>query len=234
MNGIIQLLRIKRLLLKIKKCWLKMVIVFVLVTAVAFGVMRFAQNNDVKEQRENLTVGAVLKFDITTYTYLGDGTASVYDYVSVWQNEDLLSDCVELLDQGDAIRTLDPEWDDKNAKSKKEWINENIRLQRLATSTMYNITYNTEVTEDSVESQKEAAREVINSYMEYAGSIAALSDENIKYDVAKEIMNEEPIFTQGEEKVNTILELGVGAVLGILVSATYFGIKVIRSDKKAR
>lgn len=218
----------------LKKCWLKMVIVFVLVTAVAFGVMRFAQNNDVKEQRENLTVGAVLKFDITTYTYLGDGTASVYDYVSVWQNEDLLSDCVELLDQGDAIRTLDPEWDDKNAKSKKEWINENIRLQRLATSTMYNITYNTEVTEDSVESQKEAAREVINSYMEYAGSIAALSDENIKYDVAKEIMNEEPIFTQGEEKVNTILELGVGAVLGILVSATYFGIKVIRSDKKAR
>lgn len=218
----------------LKKCWLKMVIVFVLVTAVAFGVMRFAQNNDVKEQRENLTVGAVLKFDITTYTYLGDGTASVYDYVSVWQNEDLLSDCVELLDQGDAIRTLDPEWDDKNAKSKKEWINENIRLHRLATSTMYNITYNTEVTEDSVESQKEAAREVINSYMEYAGSIAALSDENIKYDVAKEIMNEEPIFTQGEEKVNTILELGVGAVLGILVSATYFGIKVIRSDKKAR
>ncbi|GLG04166.1 hypothetical protein ACI3DN_11935 [Sellimonas catena] len=218
----------------LKKCWLKMVIVFVLVTAVAFGVMRFAQNNDVKEQRENLTVGAVLKFDITTYTYLGDGTASVYDYVSVWQNEDLLSDCVELLDQGDAIRTLDPEWDDKNAKSKKEWINENIRLQRLATSTMYNITYNTEVTEDSVESQKEAAREVINSYVEYAGSIAALSDENIKYDVAKEIMNEEPIFTQGEEKVNTILELGVGAVLGILVSATYFGIKVIRSDKKAR
>lgn len=216
------------------KCWLKMVIVFVLVTAVAFGVMRFVQNNDVKEQRENLTVGAVLKFDITTYTYLGDGTASVYDYVSVWQNEDLLSDCVELLDQGDAIRTLDPEWDDKNAKSKKEWINENIRLQRLATSTMYNITYNTEVTEDSVESQKEAAREVINSYVEYAGSIAALSDENIKYDVAKEIMNEEPIFTQGEEKVNTILELGVGAVLGILVSATYFGIKVIRSDKKAR
>ena len=212
----------------LKKCWLKMVIVFVLVTAVAFGVMRFAQNNDVKEQRENLTVGAVLKFDITTYTYLGDGTASVYDYVSVWQNEDLLSDCVELLDQGDAIRTLDPEWDDKNAKSKKEWINENIRLQRLATSTMYNITYNTEVTEDSVESQKEAAREVINSYVEYAGSIAALSDENIKYDVAKEIMNE------GEEKVNTILELGVGAVLGILVSATYFGIKVIRSDKKAR
>ena len=195
---------------------------------------RFVQNNDVKEQRENLTVGAVLKFDITTYTYLGDGTASVYDYVSVWQNEDLLSDCVELLDQGDAIRTLDPEWDDKNAKSKKEWINENIRLQRLATSTMYNITYNTEVTEDSVESQKEAAREVINSYVEYAGSIAALSDENIKYDVAKEIMNEEPIFTQGEEKVNTILELGVGAVLGILVSATYFGIKVIRSDKKAR
>ena len=88
--------------------------------------------------------------------------------------------------------------------------------------------------EDSVESQKEAAREVINSYVEYAGSIAALSDENIKYDVAKEIMNEEPIFTQGEEKVNTILELGVGAVLGILVSATYFGIKVIRSDKKAR
>ncbi|OUN70360.1 hypothetical protein DXB59_03755 [Ruminococcus sp. OM05-10BH] len=218
----------------LKKCWLKMVIVFVLVTAVAFGVMRFAQNNDVKEQRENLTVGAVLKFDITTYTYLGDGTASVYDYVSVWQNEDLLSDCVELLDQGDAIRTLDPEWDNKNAKSKKEWINENIRLQRLATSTMYNITYNTEVTEDSVESQKEAAREVINSYVEYAGSIAALSDENIKYDVAKEIMNEEPIFTQGEEKVNTILELGVGAVLGILVSATYFGIKVIRSDKKAR
>ncbi len=218
----------------LKKCWLKMVIVFVLVTAVAFGVMRFVQNNDVKEQRENLTVGAVLKFDITTYTYLGDGTASVYDYVSVWQNEDLLSDCVELLDQGDAIRTLDPEWDDKNAKSKKEWINENIRLQRLATSTMYNITYNTEVTEDSVESQKEAAREVINSYVEYAGSIAALSDENIKYDVAKEIMNEEPIFTQGEEKVNTILELGVGAVLGILVSATYFGIKVIRSDKKAR
>lgn len=218
----------------LKKCWLKMVIVFVLVTAVAFGVMRFAQNNDVKEQRENLTVGAVLKFDITTYTYLGDGTASVYDYVSVWQNEDLLSDCVELLDQGDAIRTLDPEWDDKNAKSKKEWINENIRLQRLATSTMYNITYNTEVTEDSVESQKEAAREVINSYVEYAGSIAALSDENIKYDVAKEIMNEEPIFTQGEEKVNMILELGVGAVLGILVSATYFGIKVIRSDKKAR
>ena len=218
----------------LKKCWLKMVIVFVLVTAVAFGVMRFAQNNDVKEQRENLTVGAVLKFDITTYTYLGDGTASVYDYVSVWQNEDLLSDCVELLDQGDAIRTLDPEWDDKNAKSKNEWINENIRLQRLATSTMYNITYNTEVTEDSVESQKEAAREVINSYVEYAGSIAALSDENIKYDVAKEIMNEEPIFTQGEEKVNTILELGVGAVLGILVSATYFGIKVIRSDKKAR
>ena len=218
----------------LKKCWLKMVIVFVLVTAVAFGVMRFAQNNDVKEQRENLTVGAVLKFDITTYTYLGDGTASVYDYVSVWQNEDLLSDCVELLDHGDAIRTLDPEWDDKNAKSKKEWINENIRLQRLATSTMYNITYNTEVTEDSVESQKEAAREVINSYVEYAGSIAALSDENIKYDVAKEIMNEEPIFTQGEEKVNTILELGVGAVLGILVSATYFGIKVIRSDKKAR
>ena len=218
----------------LKKCWLKMVIVFVLVTAVAFGVMRFAQNNDVKEQRENLTVGAVLKFDITTYTYLGDGTASVYDYVSVWQNEDLLSDCVELLDQGDAIRTLDPEWDDKNAKSKKEWINENIRLQRLATSTMYNITYNTEVTEDSVESQKEAAREVINSYVEYAGSIAALSDENIKYDVAKEIMNEEPIFTQGEEKVNTIMELGVGAVLGILVSATYFGIKVIRSDKKAR
>lgn len=218
----------------LKKCWLKMVIVFVLVTAVAFGVMRFAQNNDVKEQRENLTVGAVLKFDITTYTYLGDGTASVYDYVSVWQNEDLLSDCVELLDQGDAIRTLDPEWDDKNAKSKKEWINENIRLQRLATSTMYNITYNTEVTEDSVESQKEAAREVINSYVEYAGSIAALSDENIKYDVAKKIMNEEPIFTQGEEKVNTILELGVGAVLGILVSATYFGIKVIRSDKKAR
>ena len=218
----------------LKKCWLKMVIVFVLVTAVAFGVMRFAQNNDVKEQRENLTVGAVLKFDITTYTYLGDGTASVYDYVSVWQNEDLLSDWVELLDQGDAIRTLDPEWDDKNAKSKKEWINENIRLQRLATSTMYNITYNTEVTEDSVESQKEAAREVINSYVEYAGSIAALSDENIKYDVAKEIMNEEPIFTQGEEKVNTILELGVGAVLGILVSATYFGIKVIRSDKKAR
>lgn len=218
----------------LKKCWLKMVIVFVLVTAVAFGVMRLAQNNDVKEQRENLTVGAVLKFDITTYTYLGDGTASVYDYVSVWQNEDLLSDCVELLDQGDAIRTLDPEWDDKNAKSKKEWINENIRLQRLATSTMYNITYNTEVTEDSVESQKEAAREVINSYVEYAGSIAALSDENIKYDVAKEIMNEEPIFTQGEEKVNTILELGVGAVLGILVSATYFGIKVIRSDKKAR
>ena len=218
----------------LKKCWLKMVIVFVLVTAVAFGVMRFAQNNDVKEQRENLTVGAVLKFDITTYTYLGDGTASVYDYVSVWQNEDLLSDCVELLDQGDAIRTLDPEGDDKNAKSKKEWINENIRLQRLATSTMYNITYNTEVTEDSVESQKEAAREVINSYVEYAGSIAALSDENIKYDVAKEIMNEEPIFTQGEEKVNTILELGVGAVLGILVSATYFGIKVIRSDKKAR
>lgn len=218
----------------LKKCWLKMVIVFVLVTAVAFGVMRFAQNNDVKEQRENLTVGAVLKFDITTYTYLGDGTASVYDYVSVWQNEDLLSDCVELLDQGDAIRTLDPEWDNKNAKSKKEWINENIRLQRLATSTMYNITYNTEVTEDSVESQKESAREVINSYVEYAGSIAALSDENIKYDVAKEIMNEEPIFTQGEEKVNTILELGVGAVLGILVSATYFGIKVIRSDKKAR
>ena len=218
----------------LKKCWLKMVIVFVLVTAVAFGVMRFAQNNDVKEQRGNLTVGAVLKFDITTYTYLGDGTASVYDYVSVWQNEALLSDCVELLDQGDAIRTLDPEWDDKNAKSKKEWINENIRLQRLATSTMYNITYNTEVTEDSVESQKEAAREVINSYVEYAGSIAALSDENIKYDVAKEIMNEEPIFTQGEEKVNTILELGVGAVLGILVSATYFGIKVIRSDKKAR
>ena len=218
----------------LKKCWLKMVIVFVLVTAVAFGVMRFAQNNDVKEQRENLTVGAVLKFDITTYTYLGDGTASVYDYVSVWQNEDLLSDCVELLDQGDAVRTLDPEWDNKNAKSKKEWINENIRLQRLATSTMYNITYNTEVTEDSVESQKEAAREVINSYVEYAGSIAALSDENIKYDVAKEIMNEEPIFTQGEEKVNTILELGVGAVLGILVSATYFGIKVIRSDKKAR
>ena len=218
----------------LKKCWLKMVIVFVLVTAVAFGVMRFAQNNDVKEQRENLTVGAVLKFDITTYTYLGDGTASVYDYVSVWQNEDLLSDCVELLDQGDAIRTLDPEWDNKNAKSKNEWINENIRLQRLATSTMYNITYNTEVTEDSVESQKEAAREVINSYVEYAGSIAALSDENIKYDVAKEIMNEEPIFTQGEEKVNTILELGVGAVLGILVSATYFGIKVIRSDKKAR
>lgn len=218
----------------LKKCWLKMVIVFVLVTAVAFGVMRFAQNNDVKEQRENLTVGAVLKFDITTYTYLGDGTASVYDYVSVWQNEDLLSDCVELLDQGDAIRTLDPEWDNKNAKSKKEWINENIRLQRLATSTMYNITYNTEVTEDSVVSQKEAAREVINSYVEYAGSIAALSDENIKYDVAKEIMNEEPIFTQGEEKVNTILELGVGAVLGILVSATYFGIKVIRSDKKAR
>ena len=218
----------------LKKSWLKMVIVFVLVTAVAFGVMRFAQNNDAKEQRENLTVGAVLKFDITTYTYLGDGTASVYDYVSVWQNEDLLSDCVELLDQGDAIRTLDPEWDDKNAKSKKEWINENIRLQRLATSTMYNITYNTEVTEDSVESQKEAAREVINSYVEYAGSIAALSDENIKYDVAKEIMNEEPIFTQGEEKVNTILELGVGAVLGILVSATYFGIKVIRSDKKAR
>lgn len=218
----------------LKKCWLKMVIVFVLVTAVAFGIMRFAQNNDVKEQRENLTVGAVLKFDITTYTYLGDGTASVYDYVSVWQNEDLLSDCVELLDQGDAIRTLDPEWDNKNAKSKKEWINENIRLQRLATSTMYNITYNTEVTEDSVESQKEAAREVINSYVEYAGSIAALSDENIKYDVAKEIMNEEPIFTQGEEKVNTILELGVGAVLGILVSATYFGIKVIRSDKKAR
>ncbi len=218
----------------LKKCWLKMVIVFVLVTAVAFGVMRFAQNNDVKEQRENLTVGAVLKFDITTYTYLGDGTASVYDYVSVWQNEDLLSDCVELLDQGDAIRTLDPEWDNKNAKSKKEWINENIRLQRLATSTMYNITYNTEVTEDSVESQKEAAREVINSYVEYAGSIAALSDENIKYDVAKEIMNEEPIFTQGEEKVNTILELGLGAVLGILVSATYFGIKVIRSDKKAR
>lgn len=218
----------------LKKCWLKMVIVFVLVTAVAFGVMRFAQNNDVKEQRENLTVGAVLKFDITTYTYLGDGTASVYDYVSVWQNEALLSDCVELLDQGDAIRTLDPEWDNKNAKSKKEWINENIRLQRLATSTMYNITYNTEVTEDSVESQKEAAREVINSYVEYAGSIAALSDENIKYDVAKEIMNEEPIFTQGEEKVNTILELGVGAVLGILVSATYFGIKVIRSDKKAR
>ena len=218
----------------LKKCWLKMVIVFVLVRAVAFGVMRFVQNNDVKEQRENLTVGAVLKFDITTYTYLGDGTASVYDYVSVWQNEDLLSDCVELLDQGDAIRTLDPEWDDKNAKSKKEWINENIRLQRLATSTMYNITYNTEVTEDSVESQKEAAREVINSYVEYAGSIAALSDENIKYDVAKEIMNEEPIFTQGEEKVNTILELGVGAVLGILVSATYFGIKVIRSDKKAR
>lgn len=218
----------------LKKCWLKMVIVFVLVTAVAFGVMRFAQNNDVKEQRENLTVGAVLKFDITTYTYLGDGTASVYDYVSVWQNEDLLSDCVELLDQGDAIRTLDPEWDNKNAKSQKEWINENIRLQRLATSTMYNITYNTEVTEDSVESQKEAAREVINSYVEYAGSIAALSDENIKYDVAKEIMNEEPIFTQGEEKVNTILELGVGAVLGILVSATYFGIKVIRSDKKAR
>lgn len=218
----------------LKKCWLKMVIVFVLVTAVAFGVMRFAQNNDVKEQRENLTVGAVLKFDITTYTYLGDGTASVYDYVSVWQNEALLSDCVELLDQGDAVRTLDPEWDDKNAKSKKEWINENIRLQRLATSTMYNITYNTEVTEDSVESQKEAAREVINSYVEYAGSIAALSDENIKYDVAKEIMNEEPIFTQGEEKVNTILELGVGAVLGILVSATYFGIKVIRSDKKAR
>lgn len=218
----------------LKKCWLKMVIVFVLVTAVAFGVMRFAQNNDVKEQRKNLTVGAVLKFDITTYTYLGDGTASVYDYVSVWQNEDLLSDCVELLDQGDAIRTLDPEWDNKNAKSKKEWINENIRLQRLATSTMYNITYNTEVTEDSVESQKEAAREVINSYVEYAGSIAALSDENIKYDVAKEIMNEEPIFTQGEEKVNTILELGVGAVLGILVSATYFGIKVIRSDKKAR
>lgn len=218
----------------LKKCWLKMVIVFVLVTAVAFGVMRFAQNNDVKEQRENLTVGAVLKFDITTYTYLGDGTASVYDYVSVWQNEDLLSDCVELLDQGDAVRTLDPEWDNKNAKSKKEWINENIRLQRLATSTMYNITYNTEVTEDSVESQKEAARKVINSYVEYAGSIAALSDENIKYDVAKEIMNEEPIFTQGEEKVNTILELGVGAVLGILVSATYFGIKVIRSDKKAR
>ena len=218
----------------LKKCWLKMVIVFVLVTAVAFGIMRFAQNNDVKEQRENLTVGAVLKFDITTYTYLGDGTASVYAYVSVWQNEDLLSDCVELLDQGDAVRTLDPEWDNKNAKSKKEWINENIRLQRLATSTMYNITYNTEVTEDSVESQKEAAREVINSYVEYAGSIAALSDENIKYDVAKEIMNEEPIFTQGEEKVNTILELGVGAVLGILVSATYFGIKVIRSDKKAR
>ena len=122
----------------------------------------------------------------------------------------------------------------KNLEVKKEWINENIRLQRLATSTMYNITYNTEVTKDSVESQKEAAREVINSYVEYAGSIAALSDENIKYDVAKEIMNEEPIFTQGEEKVNTILELGVGAVLGILVSATYFGIKVIRSDKKAR
>lgn len=218
----------------LKKCWLKMVIVFVLVTVVAFGVMRFAQNNDEEEQREKLTVGAVLKFDITTYTYLGDGTASVYDYVSVWQNEDLLSDCVELLDQGDAIRTLDPEWDNQNAKSKKEWINENIKLQRLATSTMYNITYNTEVTEVNVESQTEAAKEVINSYVEYAGSIAKLSDENIEYEVAKEILNEEPIFTQGEQSVNIILELAVSAVLGALVAATYFGIKVIRNDKKVK
>ena len=99
---------------------------------------------------------------------------------------------------------------------------------------MYNITYNTEVTEVNVESQTEAAKEVINSYVEYAGSIAKLSDENIEYEVAKEILNEEPIFTQGEQSVNIILELAVSAVLGALVAATYFGIKVIRNDKKVK
>lgn len=218
----------------IKKCWLKMIAIFLVVTIVAFGIMKFNQSNEQKEQKENLTVGVVLQFDITSYTYLGDGTASVYDYVSVWKNEDLLSDCVKMLDQGEAIRTLNPNWDSENDKAKKSWLTENIQLQRLATSTMYNITYKTEVTKKDIKEKEDAAKEVINTYVEYAGSIAKLSDKNIKYNVAKEILNEESIFTQKEEKVNIILELGISGILGILVAATYFGIKVIRSDKKEK
>lgn len=216
----------------LRKCWLKMIVIFFAVIIIAFGIIRINQDKEEKIQKENLTVGVVLKFDISSYTYLGDGTASIYDYVSVWQNEDLISDYIELLDQGKAISILNPDWDYMNVKDKKTWINENIKLQRLATSTMYNITYKCEATEENVSEKIEAAKEVIDAYVDYAGSIARLSDKDIQYNVEKEILNEEPVFTQKEKKTNVLLELGISAVLGILVTGTYLGFKVIKNEKK--
>lgn len=209
-----------------------MAIIFILGTIICFFVLYKINGKEEIEPRSKMIEGLVVCFDISSYNYLGDGTAAVYDYTSVWQDEVLINDCVDLLDKNGKIKDLVSDWDNMDNKSKRNWLLDKITIKRFASSTMYSIVYSAEISDAEEEVFKNASSEVLSCYLEYATDLVKMTDENLQYKVVKEIDQKQEVLSAGEEKVNTLLYMGMSMILGLMLSLTYLGIKIITKNKK--
>lgn len=217
-----------------KRVWKKMLIIFFVVAIGTFALTGLQEKKSMEEGKIQLVEGKVICFDITTFNYLGDGTASVYDYTQGWTDSVLLDDCIKIFDQNESMEVLAEGWSEMDTKTKKNWITENITVQRFATSTMYSIAYSTEANAENKAKIAQASHEMLDSFVEYAVSISRLTDENIEYKIAKEINNEEEILPQNESAVNYLLYAALSVILGIMAALTYFGIVLILNENKKK
>lgn len=216
----------------LKRSWKGMLMLFIGVCVLSFVMINMSEKR-AEETKSELIKAKAFNFDIRTYNYLGDGTASVYDATPIWNDETMLRDFIKRLSEND-MNVLEPKWESWDIKTKVSWVQENLEVKRYATSTMYSVQYSTEITEANKEQVKKACDSMLKNYVEYAADLVKLTDEKISYKVVKDIEEEEKILTQKEIKVNALLYLAVSIVLGALVSITYFAIKAMKYGRQKK
>lgn len=216
----------------VRQAWKKMLLIFVIVTIIISCALGLLRNEEIQKNMQKIEYGKVIWFDLTSYSYLGDGTALIYDYTTVWQDEVLLFDLAERLDNTEGIYKLDNGWDAKSTDDKISWLTDNITIQRLATSSMYRVSLEKEVEESEIDTLEAAMEEVLDVFFDYAVNISSMSDEGIKYEFKDEFSHISSVFSGDQSNVNMILNIGVSAVLGTMTSLIYFAFKYSKNNKQ--
>lgn len=215
----------------LKKIWKRMIIIAIVVVVLCMGAFLVKQRQTRTEEKVKLTEGSVMNFDIASYNHLGEDFADIYDYTSVWYDDVLLNDYVEKLDESKDVLTLNKNWKNMSNDDKKNWIKENITIQRLSSSTMYRVVYTTSVPTKEKKKTIKATKEIINEFWDYATNLSVMSDGNLKYEIVKNINIQEDV-VEVEGKGNKVMYMLLSVVLAGMICVTYFGIEVIKYKKK--
>lgn len=215
----------------IKKIWKKFIMIACCTFVICLGVVSFHEKKEKAEEKVEITRGSVMNFDITSFSHLGEEYAMLYDYTSVWNDSVLIDDYIQLLNKDKAISALANDWQNMSDSEKIQWIIDNIKVQRLSSSTMYRVTYTSTVPEKDKKQVENAADDIIKVFWQYATEISKMSDENLKYKEVKKIDIENAV-TETVDKGNNVMFVLISAVLALMISITYFGIEVIKYKKK--
>jgi len=217
----------------IKEKWKLLLLVFAAAFLICLGAIIFMEKKDQNAGTEKIEVGQVIWFDISTYNNMGESVASVYDYVTAWSDEVLMSDCVDRFDNAGFMNEIVPEWENKGIDSKITWITNNITVKRISSSTMYRISYDVEVNSQTKDATLNEVNQMIETFIDYAVSVAKLSDKDIQYDSVDQIYVEKPAMEGDVKAVDVILRVAIAGVLSVLITLTFLGFLIIKNKKES-